>query len=282
MPGGKKILVGFLATLAWPLLLIALLVTSANLLVNNLNQVGDLAATVVKEVSTNPHTLDSLIDEFAKGAEPKLAKEIEKNRAKIEATISSLGASSEFHKAISSTLNQISQAVLNGASSLEVDLAPLAKLIAEKVNETAESTVISKKILADIKPISVDLSNQSKTITKVKDLLHQALLIWVLWFLLLIGLFLLVGRRVLRIFGAHLISIAIIGLALRFITPMLAQKAITSSDGTVYAEQIAPKILETLLSPVLTLSIVALVLGTALIAAGRVSKGNPALETSGV
>lgn len=269
MPGTKRVLVGILSTLAWTLLLIALLVTSANLIVNNLNHVGDLASTVVKEVSANPKTLDSIIDEFARSADPKVAREIEKNRSRIESTISSLGASSDFQEKISSTLNQIFQAALSGASSVNVDFVPLATLIAEKVNEVADRTVISKKILAEIKPTSIDLSKQSTTVRKAKNLLHQALYIWLLWLVILVGLFLLVGKRIMRIYGAHLISIGAIGLIIRFLAPVLAQRAVISSDGALYAQQIAPRILESFLSPVMTLSIVAVVLGIALILAGR-------------
>lgn len=282
MPGRKKVLVGLLSTLAWPSLLIALLVTSANLVVNNLNHIGGLAATVVKEVSANPNTLSSIIDEFTKNADPNMAKEIKKNRARIERTIASLGASSNFQDAISLTLNQISQAVLSGASSVNVDFAPLATLVARKVNEAAKSTVISKRVLADIKPTSIDLSQQSTTVAKVKNLLHQALLIWVLWLALHIGLFFLIGRRILSTFGAHLVSIGIIFLALRLLAPVLAQNAITSSDGALYAQQIAPQILARLLSPVMILSIVALVLGVALIATGKFVKDRPGLQRSGI
>lgn len=282
MSGGKKILVALLSTLAWPLLLIALLVTSANLVVSNLNHVGDLAATIVKEVSARPMTVNSLIDEFIKSADADVAKEIKKNRARIERTIVSLGSSSEFRELISSTLNQISQAALNGESSVNIDFTPVAALIAEKVNEAAKSRVISKKILSDIKPTSIDLSNQSTTVRKVKNLLHQALFIWALWLALLVGLFLLIGRRTLRTFGAHLISIGIVGLALRFLAPVLAQNAITSSEGALYAQQIVPQILARLLSPVMTLSILALVLGVVLIATGQFVKDRPALQRSGV
>jgi len=282
MSGGKKILVGLLSTLAWPLLLLALLVTSANLIVSNLNHVGDLAATIVKEVSARPMTVNSLIDEFIKSADADAAKEIKKNRARIERTVVSLGSSSEFRELISSTLNQISQAALNGESSVNIDFTPIAALIADKVNEAAKSRVISKKILSDIKPTSIDLSKQSTTIRKVKNLLHQALFIWVLWLALLIGLFLLIGRRILRTFGAHLISIGIVGLALRFLTPVLAQNAITSSEDALYAQQIAPQILARLLSPIMTLSIAALVLGVALIATGQFVKDRPVLQRNGV
>jgi hypothetical protein len=193
-----------------------------------------------------------------------------------------LGTSADFQESISSTLNQISQAVLSGASSVNVDFAPLATLVAEKVNEAAKSPVISKKVLADIKPTSIDLNQQSTTITKGKNLLRQTLFIWVIWLALLIGLFLLIGRRIMRIYGAHLISIGIIGLAMRFLAPVLVEKAIKSSDGALYLREIAPKILENLLSPIMALSIVAIVLGIALIAAGRFVKDRPALQTSEV
>ncbi|MFA5918090.1 MAG: hypothetical protein WC800_00905 [Candidatus Nanopelagicaceae bacterium] len=276
MPGSKRVLVGFLSTLAWPVLLIALLVTSANLVVNNLNHVGDLASTVVKEVSANPKTLTSIIDEFAKSADPKVAREIEKNRSRIESTISSLGSSSEFREMISLILNQIAQAALSGASSVIVDLVPLAMLVSDKVNEAADRTLISKKVLADIKPMSVELSQQSTTIAKVKNILHRALYIWLLWLAMLIGLFLLIGKRIIRIYGAHLVSIGIIGLSIRFLAPALARRAVISSDGVLYAQDIAPRILEAFLSPIMTLSIVAIILGVALVAAGRFVKDRPA------
>lgn len=269
MSGGKKILVGFLSTLAWPVLLLALLVTSANLIINNLNHVGDLAATVVREVSANPNTLSSIIDEFAKSADADVAKEIKKNRAKIEKTVVSLGSSSEFREMISSILNQIAQAALSGASSVIVDLVPIATLVSDKVNEAAKRTLIRKKFLADIKPMSVELSQQSTTIAKVKNILHRALYIWLLWLVILIGLFLLIGKRIMRIYGAHLVSIGIIGLSIRFLAPALVQRAAISSDGALYAQDIAPRILEAFLSPIMTLSIVAVILGIALTLAGR-------------
>lgn len=279
MSAGKRVLVGFLSILTWPMLLVALLVTSANLVINDLSHVGDLAATVVNEVSANKTTLNSMIDEFAKSADPQMAKEIENNRTQIESAVASLGASADFKSTISTTLNQISEAALNGASSVTVDFSPIANLVAHKVNDSAKSTVITKKALANIEPTVIDLSKQSMTITNVKKGVRLGLLIWLIWLALLAGLFLLKGRRILRTYGIHFISVGVVGLAFRFGAPLLVYRAIKGSNGALYVEQIAPKILETLLSPVMTLSIVALILGIALIAVGRFVKNRPTLQT---
>lgn len=264
MSVGKRVLIGFLSTLAWPVLLAAFLITTANLVVNNLNHVGNLAATVVKEVSVNQAVLDSIIDEFTKSADPKVAKEIEKNRAQIESTIKSLGSSAEFESSVTSTLNQISEAVLNGEPSVKVDLSSLATLVATAVNEAAKSTVISEKVLASIKPTVIDLRQQSGTISAVKNQIHLALLIWVFWLGLLLGLFLLTGKRIIRTFGIHFITIGIAGLAIKFIAPKVIYKAIRDSDGALYVQQIAPKILNALLVPMMNLSILLIAIGVGL------------------
>lgn len=264
MSAGKKILVGFLSTLAWPVLLAALLVTSGNLVLNNLAHAGDLASTVVREITADRMTLSSLIDEYVKSADPKVSREIIKNRRQIENTLLSLGSSPEFEKTVSSTLNRISEAALSGASAVYIDFAPIVDEVTTKVNESAKSTVISKKNLANLKPTVIDLSRQSKTITQVKKALHMALLVWVLWLLLLVGLYSLTGKRIIRTFGIHFITIGVIGLTIRFVAPVLVRRAIENSDGVLYVQQAAPKILSILLSPIMNLSVGLAVIGIGL------------------
>ncbi len=264
MSAGKRVLIGFLSTIAWPVLLVALLVTSGTLIINNLNHAGNLAATVVKEVSTNQSAIHSMVDEFIKSADPKLVTEIRKNRTQIESTIASLGSSAVFEKTVSSTLNKISEAALGGEPSVTVDFAPIANEVATKVNEAAKGTVITKKNLANFKPTVIDLSKQAKTITQVKNSIHMALLIWVLWLLLLIGLYLLTGQRIIRTFGVHFLTIGIIGLLIRFVAPVIAKKIIVDANGALYVQQTVPKILNTLLSPIMGPSIAFVIVGIGL------------------
>lgn len=82
----------------------------ATMTVNDLSHVGNATSTIVQHLSKNPATVDSLINEFKKDTNPKTAAEIDRNRAIIESTISSLGGDKVFQDALASTLNKISEA----------------------------------------------------------------------------------------------------------------------------------------------------------------------------
>jgi hypothetical protein len=261
MSAGKKILGGFISTLAWLVLAIALLVTSANLIVGSLNHVGESAAGIVKQVSADPATLNSLVDELAKGAEPQLAREIAKNRTQINQTITSLTSSQEFRDLIASTLDQISQAALHGSSSVTVDFSKIANFVAAKVNAAAKETLIKQKDLESLKPTVIDLSKQSKNIVNAKSKLRLALLIWVLWVLLLAVNFLLRGSVVLRTAGIQLISVGVIGLLIRFVAPAVLESILNKPDVAVYQRRVIPEVFTLLTNPILTFSIILLSVG---------------------
>ncbi len=270
MSASKKVLGGFISTLAWLVLSIALVVTAANLIVSNLNHAGESAAGILKQVSADPATLNSLIDEFAKSADSKLSQEIEKNRKQIEETITSLSSSTDFRELLTSTLDQISQAAINGAPSVAVDFSKLANLVASKVNATAKESVIKEKDLASIKPTVIDLSKQSKNITDVKNKLQLGLLIWILWFLLLGVGAMLRGPIVLRTAGFQLASVGAIGLTAKWAAPFLIDKVTASADMAVYQRKVIPEVIIELTSPILTLSF-ALVLAGLLAIFGSVA-----------
>ena len=70
---GRKTLIGLVSTLSWLVLLIAVASTAASLTVNSLNHVGTSASILVRDVSQNQGTVNSLIDEFKKNADSKTA-----------------------------------------------------------------------------------------------------------------------------------------------------------------------------------------------------------------
>ena len=262
---GRKTLIGLVSTLSWLVLLIAVASTAASLTVNSLNHVGTSASILVRDVSQNQGTVNSLIDEFKKNADSKTAAEIDKNRTKIDSTIASLGESKEFQNLLSSTLNQIAQAILNGSSSVKVDFTKIATLIASKVNEAANNTVISVKDLAKIKPQTLDLSKQSKVVVNVHDKIRMIMLAWFLWLILLGVLFLLKGWKVLRTAGWQLFSIGIAFLLIRFGAPIIADNILSNSSWPAYQRDLVPHVFKALTSPLLNLAIITTVIGILLV-----------------
>ena len=261
MSAGKRVLGGFVASLAWLVLSLALAITAANMIVNSLNHVGESAAGILKQVSADPATLNSLVDEFAKSADPKLAQEIKKNREQIEVTITSLASSQDFRELVTTTLDQISQATISGAPSVAVDFSKIAALIASKVNAASNESVIKQKDLDSIKPTVVDLSKQSKNITDIKDKLRQGLLIWLVWFLLIAVSFLLRGPPVLRTAGLQLASVGLLGLVAKLAAPTLLVQYLPKANMATYQRNVIPEVVSALTSPILTLSIALLVAG---------------------
>ncbi|MSY47034.1 MAG: hypothetical protein F2643_06355, partial [Actinobacteria bacterium] len=137
----KKLLVGLLSFLAWILLSLAILCTSATLALNGLAQSGKTTTSILQSVSTTPKAIDSIFTEIVKGADPKVAAELEKNKAEIIKVITSLTGSAEIQGAIATSLDALAQGVLNGDKSVSIDFSKVAGLVAKEINKAAKSTV---------------------------------------------------------------------------------------------------------------------------------------------
>ncbi len=258
---GRRSAVGLVSTLAWLSLFIAVASTAASLTVGSLNHVGTSASMLVKDISEKPSTINSIIDEFKKNADAKTVAEIEKNRAKITSTISSLGSSKEFQDLLASTLNQISQAILKGSNSVKVDFSKIASLVASKVNEASKSRVISQKELAKIKPQTLDLSKQSQAVVNVHNKIKEVMLAWILWLILLAVLYLLTGWRVLRTAGWHLFTIGMVFLLVRFGAPVVMDKILSNSTWPTYQRELVPQVFNSLTGSIVTFSAVLALVG---------------------
>lgn len=276
---GKKSAFALASILAWLALFIAFLATMATMTVNNMSHVGNTASSIVQRLSKDPATIDSLLNEFRKNADPKTVAEIDKNRTTIESTISSLGGDKAFQNSLADTLNKISQAILRGSKSVTVDIGPLATAVATKVNEAAKSTVISKKELAKLKPQVLDLSKASNDISDARNKVAEVTLAWLFWLVLLGVLYLLKQWKFVRTAGWQLFSVGILFLALRFVAPVVLDKALANSDSPIYLKDLLQEVLKTLFGPMMTLSIIAALVGFALVAGDQIlrnrSKENP-------
>jgi len=266
---GKKSASAITSTLAWLVLLVAFLATTATLTVNGMSHVGNTASTIVQHLSKNPAAIDSLLNEFRKNADPKTAAEIDKNRAKIDSTIASIGGDKAFQDSLAATLNKISEAILNGSQSIKIDFVPLATAIADKVNVAAKSSIISKKELAKLKPQILDLSKQSKNISHARSEVKEVTVLWLLWLVLLGALYLFKQWKVLGTAGWQLLSVGIIFLALRFAAPFIVHNALNNSAMATFQKDLISEVLKSLTGPMMTLSTVAVLVGLVLVMVDR-------------
>lgn len=262
---GQKSLIGFVSTLSWVVLLASFLATVGLMSVDNLKHVGNSASAIVDHLSKNQKDIDSLVDEFKKNADPKTVAQIDKNRAKIEATIASIGGSKEFQDSLASILNKIAAAILNGDSSVQIDFSKLARLAADEVNKASDSVVITKKELAKLKPTTLKLGKQSKTLADVRDRIREVALAWLLWLILVGVLYLLKGWRVLRTTGWQLFSVGGIFLLVRYAIPFVTDHVLTSSTIPVYQRDLVPQIIDALTRYLLLASMIACALGLVLV-----------------
>ncbi len=262
---GRKSAFALASTLAWLALLVAFLATTATMMVNNMSHVGNTASSIVQRLSSDPATIDSLLNEFKKNADPKTVAEIDENRTTIENTISALGGDKAFQDSLADTLNKISQAILSGSKSVTVDFGPLATAVATKVNEAAKSEVISEKELAKLKPQVLDLSKASNNISSARNKVKGVTLSWLLWFVLLGVLYLLKRWKFVRTAGWQLFSVGIIFLALRFVVPVVLDKTLANSGSPVYQKDLLQEVLKMLFGPMLTLSIITALVGFVLL-----------------
>lgn len=278
MSPGKRFTVGFISTMSWLVLFLALAATTANLIVGGLSHIGGSASAIVKNFSQSESAISSLIDKIEKGSDPKVAQQIQKNRETIEKTLASLGESSAFRGSLEKTLNEISTAILSGSNSVKVDFSSLANQVAARVNGAAKTTVISKKDLQGVVFTTLDLSKQSEAIANIKNVLHLALLLWLLWIVLVGLLFLLKGRKVIQTAGVQIFSIGILGVLAHFAIPFALEWATENSDIADYQREIASSSIDRIASPAITVGVIATVIGLLMALVPRIlaKKSSPA------
>ncbi|MCX6429296.1 MAG: hypothetical protein NT152_07020 [Actinobacteria bacterium] len=254
----KKLLVGLLSFLAWILLSLAILCTSATLALNGLAQSGKTTTSILQSVSTTPKAIDSIFTEIVKGADPKVAAELEKNKAEIIKVITSLTGSAEIQGAIATSLDALAQGVLNGDKSVSIDFSKVAGLVAKEINKAAKSTVVNTKDLDILKPKVIDISKESTVISDIRAKLRFGTYAWVLWAFIMSILFYLKRESVLKKAGRQLLSVGLPAIILPSIAPLVIQQFAIPD----YAKDIFPKIAAQITGPALkfgaTLSVIGL------------------------
>lgn len=261
----KRLLIGLLSLISWLFLLLAILATALTLTINSLNHVGNTASIILNDFSNDPVAVNSLFDEFTKGSDPKVATDLQKNKAQIVQAIRSLTGSNEFRDATAFSINQIFHGVLSGASTVKVDFSRVVTLIATKVNEVAKSTVIKKSDLAKIKPTVVNIEKQSTVIARIRNSLRIAMLLWIAWIALMVALFYLRGKKVIKSAGMQLISMAILYAAIKFAAPVVLARAAKNSTMPIFAQGMLPKVVNLLTVTTFDIALVAFFSGCVLV-----------------
>ena len=266
----KWILIDFLTLLSWPSLLIAIVASSAILTLSSLSHVGDFTSSFMQDSLKDKKNVNMLIDEFEKTADTRTAKQIEKNRVALNQAIESLITSTEFQDELSQPLNQISEGIIAGSETVEVDFSKLATLVAAKINAAGKSKIFSKKEIANLKPQVINIQTISQKYSKIRGTLNTLMLAWVIWILLFVALFFLKGHSVLRTAGRQLLSIGIPMTLLTLSTPFVFGFVIKFLLARVFPSipslvtDLIPKVFASLINPSLNFAIVVSLFGIVL------------------
>lgn len=265
----KKVAIGLLSFIAWVALVFAVLFTSLNLLFNGLNESGDVAASVLTKISTSDSAISSIFDEIKKSVDPKLAVEFEKKEEAIKEVITTLSASSEFKRAVASSINGVSRGLFSGANNVTIDFSETATLLVNAVNKANGTPIITKKDLSKLTLKTLDISKQSKILTQVQEKLHLGLLFWIVWVLIMLGVFFIKRGVLLKSAGWQLISLGPPLIILRLLSPLLINRV----SAPAYLKEVLPQLINSLFGPVFILGAAMFILGGVILVVEKRSAG---------
>ena len=266
----KRFGLGLFTVIAWLSLFVAILGTSVSLAVGQINSAGTIASKTLETLSTDTKTVDDLIDEISKDADPATAKAISENRKEINKTIKSLSASPEFRESLKSALDQLSAGVIAGKQSVNVDFSALARLAANQINSAAKAELVSKKDLASFKPVKMDIHKASNTVSDVKKYAHLSMLFWVAWVLLLLICWRIGSKNIRLKGGRQLLSVGVVVLLIKIIGQGVGLKLVADQDVSVFVSDQISTISSALLGPVQMTGITCGVIGASLMLVPRV------------
>ena len=268
----KRFGIGVLSFFAWLFLFIAAISVTVSLTMGQINNAGAIAQNSMKDFSTNPTAINSLIDQLKINSDPQFIKAIDDNRAAINNTIRALAGSVQFQADVKSALNQIGSGISAGKSSVNVNFRELANLAAQKIHAAAKSQIVTQKDLASIKPFKVDIHKQSDVVNKVKKYAHLAMLFWVAWLLLLVACWRLGAKSIFTKSGRQLISVGVLIILIRVAAPIIGSRIASKNSDSQFTSSQITKISGEILSPMLTAGVGFSVLGLLLILVPRFTR----------
>lgn len=221
---------------------------------------GDISRSAVADPQVQRGLAVELLNKFAEGADAETAAVISEKRGDLEVALTKVLADPATSKQISDIANSVADALASDRGTVSVDVRPILTDALNALNTELGNAKVSNSDLADMKPIVLGedspLPNLSATKTLVTTLSAVSLL-------LAIGfgfLYFMFTRKRSLSFAIFALAEGTIFLLISLFVPQVANAQV--SEGL--ANSIAGVVVSKIFSGPLTLSIISLVAGAAL------------------
>jgi len=221
---------------------------------------GDISRSAVADPQVQRGLAIELLNKFAEGADPQTATLIEEKRADLELTLDKVLADPATAEKISAIANSVADALASDRGKVSVDVRPILTDALNALNTELGNAKVSDADLADMKPIVL---GEDSPLPNLKSAKNKATSFAAVSALLAIGfgfLYFLFTRR-------RSLSFAIFGLAegvIFLLISLLVPKVANSQVGDGLANSLAGVVVAKVFSGPLTLSIISILIGVAL------------------
>ena len=221
---------------------------------------GDISRSAVADPEVQRGLAVELLNKFAEGADPETAAVISEKRADLELALDKVLADPATSKQISDIANSVADALASDRGTVSVDVRPILTDALNALNTELGNAKVSDSDLADMKPIVLGEDSPLPKLSATKTLATTLAAVSVL---LAIGfgfLYFVFTRRRSLSFAIFALAEGAIFLLISLLVPSVAN----SQVGEGLANSIAGVVVSKIFSGPLTLSILSLVAGAAL------------------
>ena len=221
---------------------------------------GDISRSAVADPQVQRGLAVELLNKFAEGADAETAAVISEKRGDLEVALTKVLADPATSKQISDIANSVADALASDRGTVSVDVRPILTDALNALNTELGNAKVSDSDLADMKPIVLGEDSPLPNLSATKTLVTTLSAVSVL---LAIGfgfLYFMFTRKRSLSFAIFALAEGTIFLLISLFVPQVANAQV--SEGL--ANSIAGVVVSKIFSGPLTLSIISLVAGAAL------------------
>lgn len=221
---------------------------------------GDISRSAVADPQVQRGLAVELLNKFAEGADAETAAVISEKRGDLEVALTKVLADPATSKQISDIANSVADALASDRGTVSVDVRPILTDALNALNTELGNAKVSNSDLADMKPIVLGEDSPLPNLSATKTLVTTLSAVSVL---LAIGfgfLYFMFTRKRSLSFAIFALAEGTIFLLISLFVPQVANAQV--SEGL--ANSIAGVVVSKIFSGPLTLSIISLVAGAAL------------------